>query len=297
MRIFCFGIGYVGLALLRELQARGWAVGGTVRDPQKLSALPGAELYLWQDVPPVTTVLERFNHFLITIPPSIGGDPVLAAYGLTADDGKRSIPTFLTQARWLGYLSSTSVYGDCGGEWVDETAPVNPTSPHAQRRAAAEAEWMQLAEVCNLPLCVLRLSGIYGPGRSAIDRIRHGESQYIIQKPHHVFSRIHIDDIVGTIIASIERLAVNTCYNVADDLPANSAEVTMYAYKLLGVPAPPVITYDEALAAGLVSPMLQGFYQDHKQVCNRKLKQELNLTLKYPDYCSGLQGIVSHTSY
>ena len=186
--------------------------------------------------------------------------------------------------RWVGYLSTTGVYGDHGGAWVDESTPVNPSTERGKTRVRMERAWRSGL----LPMHVFRLAGIYGPGRGPFKKVLAGTARRVI-KPDQVFSRIHVDDAARVLKASMERPDPGAIYNVCDDLPAPPEEVIAHAAELLGVPVPPAIPFDEAE----MSPMARSFYADSKRVSNRKIKAELGVKLEYPDYRSGLAALLA----
>lgn len=254
-----FGLGYSAAHLAERLLARGWEVQGTTRDGR------GGTLR-FDDEPAVRAAIARADHILSSVPPVEGADPVLARYGE---------PLALTPARWIGYLSSTGVYGDCGGAWVDESAAIGTGRRTA--RAEADLEWQQLRGDVR----VFRLPGIYGPGRSALDRVRAGRA-HRIDLPNQIFSRIHVDDIASGIIASFAGAA--GVYNLADDHPCSQNEVIEGACDLLALPWPPLQTLDEAA----LSPMARGFYAENRRVANGKAKRELRWTPTYPTWREGL---------
>jgi len=191
---------------------------------------------------------------------------------------------------WAGYLSTTGVYGDTGGDWVDETSPRNPTSARSRERVAAEDGWLALAGEHGIPAHVFRLAGIYGPGRSALDQVRAGRAKRIA-KPGHLFSRIHVDDIARVLKASMTQPRAGGVYNVCDDEPASAADVTLFACELLGVDPPPAIPFDEA--AKEMSEMALSFWRDNRRVSNRLIKDELGVALTYPDYRQGLRAVLA----
>jgi nucleoside-diphosphate-sugar epimerase len=192
----------------------------------------------------------------------------------------------LPNLRWAGYLSTTGVYGDCGGAWVDEDSPLAPNVERARRRVEAEQAW----RAAGLPLHIFRLAGIYGPGRSAIDSVRAGTARRIV-KPGQVFSRIHVEDIAQSVLASLDHPRPGAVYNLCDDDPAPPQEVIAYACRLLGVAPPPEIPWQQALAT--LSPMALSFYADSKRVRNDRMKAELGVTLAYPSYREGLRAILA----
>lgn len=280
-KLFCFGYGYTAEALGRSLLAQGgWRVAGTTRDGERLGDLraQGVEAHLFdytRPLPDVGKMLAGTTHLLLSAPPDENGSPVFRAHGAEI--------AALPGLEWVGYLSSTAVYGDRGGAWVDENDDVNPTTIRGTRRAIAEHQWCSLYKSCGLPVHAFRLAGIYGPGRSALDSVRAGYSRRI-DKPGHAFSRIHVDDIVTVLHASIARPTPGKAYNVADDYPAPSHAVIAYACELLGLPTPPLIPYDAADLA----PITRSFYEDNKRVRNDRIKQELGVRLAYPSYREGL---------
>lgn len=281
LQLFCFGFGYTAQALARRLRTLGGKVCGTVRSEARLQALraQGFDSLLFEDRQAVLTSLLHCELLLMSAPPTTDGDPVLAAFSAA-----------IAQARpkWLGYLSTTGVYGDCAGRWVDETSPIAPMSARAQRRAASERAWQDLAAVIARPCAIFRLPGIYGPGRSPFDALREGRARRI-DKPGQVFSRIHVEDLSETLIAAMTQRAEGI-FNVCDDEPAPQHEVVAHAAHLLGVPAPPLEPFADAEAT--LSPMARSFYDESKRVRNDKMKRELGVHLRYPSFREGLAGIL-----
>jgi nucleoside-diphosphate-sugar epimerase len=281
--LFCFGLGYTGLVLGRRLVASGWTVTGTCRSTERQALLRGSgfSAVLFDRNRSVdATALNGVTHLLVSVPPDAAGDPVLALHG-------GDIAT-LAGLSWIGYLSTTGVYGDRGGGWVDETAELMPTGERGRRRVAAEQGWLELWHDRGAPVHIFRLAAIYGPGRSAFDALRAGAAKRI-DKPGQVFSRIHVEDLASVLIASIERPRPGAVYNVCDDDPAPPAAVVARAAELLGIAPPPLVPFE---AAGL-SPMARSFYDDNKRVANRLVKTELAVTLRYPDYRTGLAAILA----
>lgn len=279
--LFCFGYGYTCNHLGDRLRREGWRISGTTRDNDKKADLRarGIKAWLFDYQKPLgdpAVFLDGVTHLLISTPPDDDGDP---AFNIHAND-ILDIPSL----RWVGYLSSTSVYGDRAGSTVDESTVAEPSSKRGSRRARAEAQWLSLYHERGLPVHIFRLAGIYGPGRSAIDTIRAGLARRI-DKPGQTFSRIHVDDIAEVLRASMMKPNPGAIYNIADDCPAPSHEVIAYACELLGMPVPPLIPYEEAD----LTPMARSFYSDNKRVRNERVKTELGVTLKYPDYRSGLR--------
>jgi nucleoside-diphosphate-sugar epimerase len=285
-RLFCFGLGYSALALARQLQAKGWAVAGTCRDEDKRWALArqGIEAHVFDRERPLAdaaAALAGTTHLLSSVPPDAAGDPVLALHG---DAIGRLVP----RLAWAGYLSTTGVYGDRGGGWVDENAALAPTGERGRRRCAAEAGWKALWRQHGVPVHLFRLAAIYGPGRSALDQVRAGTARRI-DKPGQVFSRIHVDDIARVLEASMARPDPGAAYNVCDDAPDAPEAVIAFACTLLGIAPPPLVAFAEAA----LSPMARSFYDDNKRVDNTRIKQELGVELRYPDYRIGLRALLA----
>ena len=281
-KLFCFGLGYSALALAESLLAEGWGVAGTCRTAETQGELlrRGIAAHLFERSRPLAeSAFDGVTHLLQSIPPDDAGDPVLAMHGATLAP--------LRRLRWFGYLSTTGVYGDRGGDWVDEHCDLQPTGERGRRRVAAEVGWSRLLHAEGLPLHVFRLAGIYGPGRSALDGLRAGTARRVI-KPGQVFSRIHVADIAQVLRASMARPNPGAVYNVCDDDPAPPWEVLEYAAELLGMPPPPAVPFEQAQ----LSDMARSFYDDNKRVRNERIKRELGVRLRYPDYRSGLTAIL-----
>ncbi len=221
------------------------------------------------------------THLLISAPPGENGDPVLHLFG-------EQLQRLSKQLKWVGYLSTTGVYGDRGGDWVDEDSPLEPTTARGQRRLEAERSWLRLHSDFGLPVHVFRLAGIYGPGRNTLLNVRDGSAKRII-KPGQIFSRIHVEDIAGVLAASIAKPHPGRAYNVCDDEPCPPQEVVEFAANLLGLPLPPEIPFEQAE----LSPMAKSFYAESKRVSNRRIKTELGYKLIYPNYRDGLAAINS----
>ena len=271
--LFIFGLGYVGQRLGWDLMAENGQVGGTTRNLDQAKSLrdQGFEAVTWTGGDPLPEGLNGATHVLITIPPNEQGDVILHHHDFPV----------LPHLKWVGYLSTTSVYGDHQGAWVTEESPLRPSSSRAQQRLLAENQWRS---VLGCPLHIFRLSGIYGPGRSVLDSIRAGTAQRV-DKPGHVFSRIHVDDIVRVLKASMAAPRPGEIYNLADDEPAASSDVVACGCALLKVAPPPLIPFAEAS----LSPMMRAFYADHKRVDNAKMKKSFDIDLKYPTYRDGLK--------
>lgn len=302
-KLFCFGLGYSATALARRLQGDGWQVAGTCRTPQKCEVLKaeGIDARVFDGSQPIDgleQMLSGVTHVLSSIPPrapqpasepgsGVGQhtvcDPVIAHHYQDL--------MVVSGLQWLGYLSTTGVYGDTAGAEVDEDSPLNPTSDRGRHRVEAEAAWLTLHRERGLAVHVFRLAGIYGPGRSVLDQVRENVAK-CIDKPDHRFSRIHRDDIVETLMASIARPDGGAVYNVCDDLPAPQAAVVTHASRLLGKPAPPLIPFDEA--AKTMSPMALSFWRDNRRVSNRRIKEVLGVKLHHPTFREGLEQILRH---
>ena len=287
--LFCFGLGYSALALAHRLKAQGWAVGGTCRSAESQAAL-AAEGYAVtrssREAVPVDPAgeLATATHLLVSVPPDEIGDPVIALYG----DAIRARHAEGNPFVWVGYLSTTGVYGDRGGGWVDETDALAPTGERGQRRVDAERAWLDLLEQNGVPVHLFRLAGIYGPGRSALDTIRSGTARRVV-KAGQVFSRTHVEDIASILEASIARPNPGAAYNVCDDDPAPPDEVLAFAAELLGLTPPPAVAFEQAV----LSPMARSFYADNKRVLNKRIKDELGVTLAYPSYKDGLRALLA----
>jgi nucleoside-diphosphate-sugar epimerase len=279
-RLFCFGLGYSAQALGRALLAEGWQVAGTTRSEEQRAALAeaGFQVHLFARGRPLDPgVLADATHLLASIPPDETGDPVLALH--------RDHLLDLPGLAWAGYLGTTGVYGDRDGAWVDEAEPVAPTMARTRRRVAAEGAWL----ASGLPVHRFRLAGIYGPapGRNPLDAVRRGTARRIV-KPGQVFGRIHVDDIVQVLRASMARPNPGAIYNLADDLPAPPQDVVAHAAELLGVPPPPEVPFADAD----LSPMAQSFYGDNRRIANARIKEELGVRLLHPTYRDGLRAIL-----
>ena len=279
-RLFCFGLGFTGSALGDALVGDGWRVAGTSRTADRVAALAarGMEAHLFERGRPLAdpaAALAGTTHLLVTAPPDELGDAAL--------DLHEADLAALESLEWVGYLSTTGVYGDRQGDWVDETSEPRPVSPRALRRVAAEDAWLDVWHRYGIAVHVFRLAGIYGPGRSVLDQIRAGTARRI-DRPGQVFGRIHVDDIVQVLRASMRRPNPGAVYNVADDEPAAPADVVAYACGLLGVEPPPLV----ALEGAQLSPLARSFYDDNRRVRNDRIKRELGVTLRYPHYRRGL---------
>ncbi|RYG91249.1 SDR family oxidoreductase [Loktanella sp. IMCC34160] len=277
--LLSFGHGYAASALANLLGPEGWRVIGTTRSDDRIGTLlaQGVEPRLWPGAN-MDPALDAATHILISAAPGPEGDPVLAEL-------RDEIAARADRLRWVGYLSTTGVYGDHQGGWVDETTPLSPTTERGRARMEAEAAW---AAIPDLPLHIFRLAGIYGPGRGPFAKVRQGTARRII-KPGQVFSRTHVDDIAQVLHASMQRPNPGAIYNVCDDDPAPPEEVIGYAAELLGLPLPPAEDFDMVE----MSPMARSFYAESKRVRNDRIKDELGVTLRYPDYRAGLRALLA----
>ena len=272
--LLSIGHGFSARALSELLVLDGWRVIGTTRSPQKAQALEsqGVEAVIW---PGDELPFQQVTHLLTSVAPTDDGDPVLNAHREQLRAAKN--------LEWVGYLSTTGVYGDHDGAWVDESTPLAPSTKRGEARTRAEAEWSKL----GLPLHIFRLAGIYGPGRGPFSKVRSGKARRII-KPGQVFSRTHVEDIAQVLYASIKNPNPGRAYNVCDDDPAPPQDVIAYAAELLGVPVPEAINIEDAE----MSEMARSFYAESKRVRNDRIKTELGITLKFPDYKSGLRALL-----
>jgi nucleoside-diphosphate-sugar epimerase len=281
--LLCFGLGYSAGYLADRLHAEGWAISGTVRTSEaadRARALGYIPIDIADSTESLRTALPTVTHLLVSAPPDREGDPLLVRYA--ADIAAASSLT------WVGYLSTIGVYGDRDGAWVDETTAPNPQTDRSRWRLDAEKAWIALGRSHSARVEIFRLPGIYGPGRSAIDNLRAGTARRIV-KPGHVFNRIHVADIANTLAAAIATPARYDIYNVADDEPASSEDVLLYAAKLLQVPPPPALP----ITSAELSPMAKSFYSECRRVANQRIKRDLGVKLAYPTFREGLQAIAS----
>jgi len=271
--VLIFGAGYSGKAFARALPP-GTAVAGTTRSPEKFAALREAGIaplpFDGTPTPEIRDALRHATHVVVSIAPDERGDPALDAVAAGLADG-------LPELRWIGYLSTVGVYGDHGGGWVDEASACRPVSQRSRRRLEAERQWLDLGRRAGVPVAVLRLSGIYGPGRNAFVNLRDGTARRLI-KPGQVFNRIHRDDIAGALRHLAERDLGGT-FNVTDDMPAPPQDVVAYAASLMNVEPPPEIPFETAQ----LSPMARSFYDENKRVSNAAIKLA-GYAFRFPDY-------------
>lgn len=281
--LLVFGYGFTGQALARRQLGEGWTVTAVVRSEANAAKARahGVAPVDVGDRPSLVAALRAVTAVLITAPPTQDGCP-----------GLNTLIPALAEANafpdWIGYLSTTGVYGDREGRWAFERSPLNARSTEAARRVAAERDWRQVGRGMGLTVTAFRLPGIYGPGRSALDRARDGTAHGII-KPGQVFSRIHVDDIASALAASIARPRAGASYNLCDDLPAPSHEVNAFAARLLGLPPPTPVAFEDAD----LSPAARRFWSENKRVSNALAKAELGWRPAYPTYREGLTAILA----
>lgn len=275
MQLLVFGLGYTGRAIAAEAVRRGCAVTATSRSPSGVVAPAGVALVAFEDAGPA---LRTATHVLETAPPGEDGDPVLARFAGVGRPG------------WAGMLSTTGVYGDRGGGWVDEDTAPAPTGPRGTRRWAAEQAWAAAYPDARVDL--FRVAGIYGPGRSVLESVRSGTARRV-DKPGHLFGRIHRDDITAAVVAAMwqEGAPGTRVLNLNDDEPAANADVMAEAARLLGAPLPPLVGFAEALAE--MSPMGRSFWAENRRVRSRQTQAALGLSWRYPTYREGLAAILA----
>lgn len=276
--LLSFGHGYSARALADVLIPQGWRIIGTTRSEDKAETLKATrvEPIIWPGMD-VTQALKEASHVLISAGPQNGKDPVLSRI-------RAEIESVVSRLTWVGYLSTTGVYGDHQGGWVDENTALTPTTERGVARVTAEADWQSLD---GLPLHIFRLAGIYGPGRGPFAKVRSGTARRII-KQGQVFSRTHVEDIAQVLAASMANPNPGGIYNVCDDDPAPPQDVIAYAAELLGLPIPPAVSIEDAD----MSPMARSFYAESKRVRNDRIKNELGVNLKYPTYKEGLSAML-----
>lgn len=280
-KVFIFGFGYTARYFSSLLVANNYEVYGTARNQQlRQDAKEYGVILCDFDYESIKPLLDQSQAVLICIPPNQDSvDPVF-------DNFKSSIISNKNNIEWLGYLSTTGVYGDHVGNWVTEEAECLNPGERAQRRITAEKNWMCLYKDYNIPVHIFRLAGIYGIGRSSLDQLRAGKN-YSVFKSGQFFSRIHVEDIAVILFASINKPTPGEIYNLCDDCPSSSQEVDDFAANLLGMSKLPVIPYEDAN----LSPMALEFYQSNRKVSNAKVKKELSIELLYPSYKEGLKNI------
>ena len=283
MNLFCFGLGYCADYLSAKLIKQGWQVSATCRTSEKAAVLEASGIRPVLLSGKVTvTDLGKADHILISAPPEQdGSDPVL-------NFAEAALAALQDQIKWVGYLSTTGVYGDHQGAWIDEETPAGLLSERGQRRVAAEAQWA----ATGLPMHYFRLAGIYGPGRNSLRALQNGTARRVV-KQGQVFSRIHLADITRILEASMANPNAGRAYSVCDDTPAPPQDVVTYAAELMGV-SPPAL---QDFATAELSPMARSFYGENKRIRNNRIKEELGVSLEYPDYRAGLSALWESETY
>ena len=284
MNLFCFGLGYCADYLSAKLIKQGWQVSATCRTSEKAAVLEasGIRPVLLSGKKVTVTDLGKADHILISVPPEQdGSDPVLNFAGA-------ALAALQDQIKWVGYLSTTGVYGDHQGAWIDEETPAGLLSERGQRRVAAEAQWA----ATGLPMHYFRLAGIYGPGRNSLRALQNGTARRVV-KQGQVFSRIHLADITRILKASMANPNAGRAYSVCDDTPAPPQDVVTYAAELMGVPPPGL----QDFATAELSPMARSFYGENKRIRNNRIKEELGVSIEYPDYRAGLLALWESGTY
>jgi len=281
-RLLSLGHGYSARALAARLVPEGWHIIGTTRSAEKMDAIAatGVEPALWPGTD-ITALVAEFPNILISVAPTVDGDPVLSAL-------REPIADMAASKRWVGYLSTTGVYGDHDGGWVDEQTPLAPTTKRGQARVEAEEAWRSIT---GLPLHIFRLAGIYGPDRGPFAKVRSGTARRII-KENQIFSRIHVDDIALGLELSLASPCAGEIYNMCDDDPAPPEDVIGHAAELLGLPLPPAIPIEQAD----MTPMARSFYAESKRVRNDHIKQALGWSPIYPNFRAGLAAVLAKSS-
>jgi nucleoside-diphosphate-sugar epimerase len=280
--LFCFGLGFSAQALAKRMHSHEWNISGTCRAMDKedslkdFSVLPFDGIHATEEI---SNALSKATHLLISIPPQPSGDVVLQKFSSQIAECKN--------LRWIGYISSTGVYGDTQGGWVDESSPLQPLTELNLRRVKSENGWLNMVKENDCPVMVFRCAAIYGPGRNLLISVKQGRARRI-EKTGLVFSRIHVEDLAQTLEASIKKPRPGEIYNVSDDEPSPPSEAVEYACKLLNITPPPLIPFESAD----LSEIARGFYLTCKRVDNKKIKEELGVKLKYPNNKSGLDAIL-----
>ena len=284
MNLFCFGLGYCADYLSAKLIKQGWQISATCRTSEKAALLEasGIRPVLLSGKKVTVTDLDKADHILISVPPEQdGSDPVI-------NFAEAALAALQDQLKWVGYLSTTGVYGDHQGAWIDEETPAGLLSERGQRRVAAEAQWA----ATGLPMHYFRLAGIYGPGRNSLRALQNGTARRVV-KQGQVFSRIHLADITRILEASMANPNAGRAYSVCDDTPAPPQDVVTYAAELMGV-SPPAL---QDFATAELSPMARSFYGENKRIRNNRIKEELGVSLEYPDYRAGLSALWESGTY
>ncbi len=275
--LLSIGHGFTAREFGKFVQSKGWRVTGTTRSDEKANDIAklGAEAVIWPGSD-LRSAISQATHILVSASPTKDGDQFLHEY-------KDALPCS-TKLQWIGYLSTTGVYGDHGGAWVDEDTPVKPLTKRGQYRVAAENEWL----ATGLPVHIFRLAGIYGAGRGPFEKLRKGTAR-LVKKQGQVFGRIHIEDIAQSLYASTNAPNAGRIYNLSDDEPASPEDILTYAAELLNMAPPPTVDFETAE----MTPMARSFYSECKRVRNDRMKTELGVTLKYSGYKDALDAILA----
>ena len=284
--LLIFGFGYTAKFMCQKFSKKNWEVFCTTRFKEKAKEIKSlnATPIFFDDEEKVESVLSKNSYILSTAPPENSKDPVVENYGHLLKKNSERV-------KWAGYLSTTSVYGDKKGEWVTEDTELEPNLERSISRVAAENSWIKLGENLLIKTVIFRLAGIYGPGRSLVDRLMKDEDVYIVDKPAHLFNRIHVDDIVGAIEMAISSKSEAKIFNLSDDLPAKQLDVAKFAASLLKRKSPQTVS----LESDLVSEMARSFYKEEKKVSNTRLKDELGYKLVFPSFKEGLFSIYKNS--
>ncbi len=286
IKIFCFGFGQVAKAFIKKLQNEKYDIELSVTsrgksETKKFNNLIFHSYSFENDRFDERLIMElkKFDHILISIPPSKNNDIVIKNFSKVILENN---------LKWITYLSATSVYGDHKGKWVNENSTTKPSSQNGIMRLKAEKEWISFSKLKNLPLQIFRLSGIYSNENNVLKRLRLGNVNLINAK-NHFFSRIHVDDIANILFKSLNKIKRNEIFNISDDKPSSSQEVTLYGVEILKLDKPKEINIDE-----IESEMMRNFYKDSKKIDNKKMKDYFEYSLKYPSYVEGLNDIKNH---
>jgi nucleoside-diphosphate-sugar epimerase len=282
--LLCFGLGYSAGYLAEPMSREGWTISCTIRTPQaaaRARALGYMPIDIASSSVGLRAVLPAVTHLLVSAPPDRQGDPLLLRHAADIATASR--------LAWIGYLSTIGVYGDRDGAWVDETSAPAPGSERSRWRLDAENAWLALGRSHAVRVEIFRLPGIYGPGRSAIDNLRAGTARRIAKRGH-VFNRIHVADLATTLAAAMTATVRHDIYNVADDEPASSEDVLLYAAELLQMAPPPAVSFESSD----LSPMARSFYSECRRVSNERIKKDLGVKLAYPTFREGLRAIAAN---
>ena len=280
--LLIFGFGYTAKFLSEKLSQENWKVFCTTRSSEKFEEVKTTKAFpvLFNDEKKLESIFNQDLYVLSTVPPKTGKDPVITNYEHLLKNNSDRI-------KWIGYLSTTSVYGDKKGNWVTEDSLLEPNIERSIFRIQAEDSWIRMGESELIKTMIFRLAGIYGPGRNLIDRFRKNEKVYIVDKPGHLFNRIHVKDIVGAIEVAMTSDTKARIFNLSDDLPATQLDVAQFAANLLEIDCPQTVSVDSEL----LSEMAKSFFQEEKKVSNLKLKKELGYKLSFPSFKDGLREI------